>query len=144
MEKIGKTPVLVRKEMSGLIVNRIQTALAREASCLIDQGIATAEDIDKATNASYGFRLASLGPFAQLDINGLDVVMRGNEQVYKVLCNSTDPSPAIVAKVKDGELGVKSGKGFYDYSNMSQAQVIEKRDRNLLKQLVLYKQLQNK
>ena len=142
MVKVGKKPVLVRKEVPGLIVNRIQTAMVREASYLIEQGVVTPEDLDMAAKASYGFRLASLGPMAQLDINGLDTIMRGNEQIYKVLCNSTESSPTIVEKVQRGELGLKSGKGYYDYENKSREQIIEARDRNLLKQLILYRQME--
>ncbi|OGO22880.1 MAG: hypothetical protein A2144_02520 [Chloroflexi bacterium RBG_16_50_9] len=141
MVKVGKKPVLVGKEVPGLIVNRIQTAMMREANYLVEQGVVTPEDFDMAARASYGFRLASLGPFAQLDINGLDTVMRGNEQIYKVLSNTTEPSPAIVEKVKRGELGLKSGQGYYDYRGKSKEQIIEERDRNLLKQLILFNQL---
>jgi 3-hydroxybutyryl-CoA dehydrogenase len=144
MKKVGKKTVLVRKESTGFIVNRIQAAIAREAHYLIEQGIVTPEDFDTATKASYGFRLANIGPMAQADINGLDTVFRGNSLIYKVLCTATEPSPVMTEKVKNGEFGLKSGKGFYDYTGKSKLHIMEEYERNLLKQLVLFHQRENK
>ena len=140
MLRIGKKPVLVGKEIPGFIVNRIQAAIAREANYLMEQGVVTPDDFDMAARSSYGFRLASLGPLAQADINGLDTVLRGNTHIYKSLCNATEPSPVIADKVKKGELGLKSGRGYYDYRGKSQEQITEEIERNLLKQLILFRE----
>jgi len=140
MLRIGKKPVMVGKEVPGFIVNRIQAAIAREANYLIEQGVVTPEDFDMAARSSYGFRLASLGPLAQADINGLDTVLRGNTHIYKTLCNATEPSPVIADKVKKGELGLKSGRGYYDYRGKSKEQINEEIERNLLKQLILFRE----
>jgi 3-hydroxybutyryl-CoA dehydrogenase len=140
MLKIGKKPILVRKEILGFVVNRLQAAIGREANYLLEQGVVTPEDFDLAARASYGFRLANVGPLAQADMNGLDTKMRSDELTYKVLCSSTELSPAFVEKVKRGETGLKSGKGFYDYQGKSPEKIINEVERNLLKQLVLFKQ----
>jgi 3-hydroxybutyryl-CoA dehydrogenase len=140
MEKVGKKPILVRKAMVGFIVNRIQGAIVREAQYLIDQGAVSIEDFDAAARASYGFRLANLGPMAQMDVNGLDVAFRGHSRVYKELCNATEPAPSFKEKIEKGELGIKTGKGFYDYSGKTASQVMKEVETNLLKQLALFKE----
>jgi 3-hydroxybutyryl-CoA dehydrogenase len=140
MLKTGKRPILVRKEILGFVVNRLQAAIAREANYLLEQGVVTPEDFDLAARASYGFRLANLGPLAQADMNGLDTKMRSDELTYKVLCSSTELSPAFVEKVNRGETGLKSGKGYYDYRGKSKEKIVNEVERNLLKQLVLFKE----
>ncbi len=139
MIKAGKKPILVRKVMVGFIVNRIQGAIVREAQYLIDQGAVSIEDFDAAARASYGFRLANLGPMAQMDVNGLDVAFRGHSRVYKDLCNVTEPAQSFKEKIEKGELGIKTGKGFYDYSGTTASQVMKEVETNLLKQLTLFK-----
>jgi len=140
MLRIGKKPILVRKEILGFVVNRLQAAIGREANCLLEQGVVTPEEFDLAARASYGFRLANVGPLAQADMNGLDTKMRSDELTYKELCSSTELSRAFVEKVKRGETGLKAGKGFYDYRGKSAERIINEMERNLLKQLVLFKQ----
>jgi len=138
MLRIDKKPVLVRKEVPGFIINRIQAAMGRETDYLIREGIVTPEDLDVAAKASYGFRLACLGPLESADLNGLDTIMRASEQIYGQLNNAKVPSSVLVEKVLRGELGVKSGKGWHDYAGKSVKQVIKDRDRKLLRQLVLF------
>lgn len=140
MLRAGKKPILLKKEVQGFVVNRIQAAIGREANYLIEQGVVTPEDFDLAARASYGFRLANLGPLAQADLNGLDTKARSDELNYKEICSSTELSQAFVEKVKRGELGLKSGKGYYDYTGKSKTQIINEVERNLLKQLLLFNQ----
>jgi len=138
MLRVGKKPVLVRKEVPGFIINRLTGAMQREVQYLIDEGIVTPEDLDIAIKASYGFRLACLGPMEAEDMIGLDTSARVSAQIFKVLSNATEPSPALIEKVNKGELGIKSGKGWYDYTGKSRAQIMEERNRKLLRQLVLF------
>ena len=139
MLRVGKKPVLVRKEVPGFIVNRITGAMEREIDYLIDEGIVTPEDLDTAAKGSYGFRLACLGPMEAEDMIGLDTAMRASEQIFKVLSNATEPSPVLVEKVRRGKLGIKSGKGWHDYTGRSRAEITEERNRKLLQQLVLFR-----
>jgi len=137
LAKAGKMPVIVRKEVPGFIVNRIQGAMEREIDYLIDEGIVTPEDLDIAAKASYGFRLACMGPMETEDMIGLDTALRVSGRIYKTLNDKTTPSPTLAAKVERGELGLKSGIGWYDYRDRTQEQVKEEINRKLLEQLAL-------
>jgi 3-hydroxyacyl-CoA dehydrogenase len=138
MTRVGKKPVMVRKEVLGFIVNRITGAMEREIDYLLDEGIVTPEDRDTAIKGSIGFRMACLGPQEIEDMLGLDTAMRVGGRVFKVLSNATEPSPQLIEKVKKGELGIKSGKGWYDYTGKSITEVNDKNNRKLLQQLALF------
>ncbi len=139
--KIGKKPVIVRKIVPGFIINRLTGAMEREVDYLLDEGIVTPEDLDIAVKSSFGFRLACLGPMEAEDMIGLDTSARVSDRVYKVLSNRTDASPSLLEKVKKGELGIKSGKGWYDYSDRTREKVLDATNRKLLQQLALFKLL---
>ncbi len=138
MMRVGKKPVLVRKEIPGLIVNRLTGAMEREIDYLLDEGIVTPEDLDTAVKASYGFRLACLGPMEAEDMIGLDIAARASGNIFKVLSNKTEPSPLLLEKVDKGELGIKSGKGWYDYTGKTREEISDKINRRLLGQLALF------
>ena len=138
MLRVGKKPVLVRKEISGCVINRLQGAVEREIDHLLDEGIVTPEDLDVAVKASYGFRLSCLGPMEAEDIIGLDLAARVSDRIFKLLSNRTEVSPMLLEKVKKGEIGVKSGKGWYDYTGRTREEISDKVNRRLLRQLALY------
>lgn len=138
MEASGKKTVLVRVEKPGFIVNRLMGALEREIDYLLDEGIVTPEDLDLAVKSSTGFRFACLGPMEVEDMIGLDIACTVSGRVFKGLSNATEPSPILVEKVKKGELGIKAGKGWYDYSGKTRAEVLEEKNRKLLRQLKLF------
>jgi 3-hydroxybutyryl-CoA dehydrogenase len=138
MEVSGKNTVLVRKERPGFIVNRLMGALEREIDYLLDEGIVTPEDLDTAVKSSTGFRFACLGPMEVEDMIGLDIAATVSGRVFKGLSNATEPSPILLEKVNRGELGIKAGKGWYDYSGKTRAEVLEEKNRLLLRQLKLF------
>ena len=138
MEASGKNTVLVRKEVPGFIVNRIMGAIEREIDYLLDEGIVTPEDLDIAIKSSTGFRFACLGPMEVEDMIGLDIAAVVSGRVFKGLSNATEPSPILVEKVSRGELGIKSGKGWYDYSGRTRMEVLKDKNRQLLPQLKLF------
>lgn len=113
MTSIGVISVLVRKPSTGFIFNRIWRAVKKEALKVVDQGIATVEDVDRTWMIQME---APMGPLAMMDIIGLDVV-RDIEQIY--YGESGDPNDAppqvLLAKIAEGQLGVKTGQGFYTY-----------------------------
>ena len=115
MTSIGVIPVQVRKPSTGFIFNRIWRAVKKEALKVVDQGIATVEDVDRTWMIQME---TPMGPLATMDIIGLDVV-RDIELVYYE--ESGDPSDAppqvLLDKVANGQLGVKTGQGFYTYPN---------------------------
>jgi len=143
MLKAGKKPVVVLKSLPGFIINRLTGAMEREIDNLLDEGVVTPEGLDIAVKASYGFRLSCMGPMEAEDMIGLDTAARVSGNVFKVLSNRTEPSPELLEKVSRGELGIKSGKGWYDYSGQTREQVNDKINRRLLKQLALFRSVEN-
>ena len=113
IKSIGKTPVLLKKEISGFVANRILAKLMDEAVYLYENGYATYEDIDLIVTKALNH---PIGPFALMDLTGLDVNYFVRMQRYAESGDEKDKPAAIVAeKVKNGELGKKTGKGFYEY-----------------------------
>ena len=118
MKQVGKAPVRVRKEIPGFIINRLTGAMEREIDYLLDEGVVTPEDLDAAVKASFGFRLACVGPMEAEDLIGLDTAYRVSNNVFKSLSNADRASSELGEKVERGELGVKAGKGWYDYADI--------------------------
>lgn len=115
MKKAGKYPIKCLKDVPGFVANRLQHALWREAISIVENGIADAATVDDAVKKSFGIRLAVLGPIENADMAGLDLILAIHNTVLKDLEASPNPSPLLKEKVKKGELGFKSGKGFYDH-----------------------------
>jgi 3-hydroxyacyl-CoA dehydrogenase len=132
VKKIHKIPVLVRKDVPGFLGNRLQYALMREAIALLDEGVASAQDIDTMIKAGIGFKFPVMGVLETIDMAGLDIYHRVSGYLYKSLNNSPQPPPLIEEKVKSGELGLKTGKGFYDYSGVDVRDLMGQRVRKLL------------
>ena len=116
LTRIGKRPVVIQKDVPGFVANRLQVALLREALHLIEQGIVTAQDIDLIMRSSIGRRWAVAGIFEVFDIAGHDLTLSASSYLMPYLDNSTEPSPVLRDKVARGELGIKTGKGFYDWT----------------------------
>ena len=140
MLKIGKQPVLVRKEIPGFIINRLTGAMEREIDFLLDEGVVSPEDLDIAVKASYGFRLACMGPMEAEDMIGLDTAARASANIFPTLSNASVPSPALLKKVAQGEIGIKSGKGWYDYPPSAKAKNVALNNQKLLRQLKLFQE----
>ena len=115
MQRLRRKPVMVAKDIPGFLANRMQHALMREAWSLIERGIATPEDVDMAVRYGFGFRYVAAGPILQKEMSGLDVNYLASRTVFPDLCNDAEPAVKLAAKVKAGEIGMKSGKGFYDW-----------------------------
>jgi 3-hydroxyacyl-CoA dehydrogenase len=140
LRKIGKKPVLVRKEIPGFIINRLTGAMEREIDYLLEQGVVSPEDLDTAVKASYGFRLACLGPMEAEDMIGLDTAARASANIFPTLSNAQVPSDQLLEKVNKGEIGIKSGVGWYPYPEAQKAQKIAKNNQRMLRQLQLFQQ----
>jgi len=111
--EMGRTPVLINKEIDGFIVNRILHAATQEAYRLLDAGVASFEDIDTAVEKGLNW---PLGPFRLGDFSGLDVTYNARLHMYRSSGEARfRPSPQLEAKVKAGKLGRKSGEGWYKY-----------------------------
>ncbi len=113
VKSIGKTPVLLKKEISGFIANRILGKLMDEALYLYENGYATHEEIDLVCKKALNH---PIGPFALMDLTGIDVNYFVRMQRYNESGDEQDkPSRIVAEKVGKGELGKKTGKGFYEY-----------------------------
>jgi len=115
MEEIGKLPVVCGAS-PGYIVPRLQALVMNEAARMIEEGAATAEEIDKATRYGLGLRFAALGVVEFIDFGGCDILHHASREMSASLDAGRYTAPAIVGKmVEQGRLGLKSGSGFYDY-----------------------------
>ena len=108
----NKKPVLVKKDIPGFLANRIQHALMREALSLIEEGIATPDDIDTAVRYSFGFRYAAVGPMTQKEISGWEGMTLAAKLIYPSLSNVTKPPSCVTNLVKSGKTGIAKGAGF--------------------------------
>ena len=116
---IGKSPVLLQKESLGFIGNRMQFALLREAISIVENGIATPKEVDEVVKNSFGRRLALAGPFQVFDAAGWDTILAIANQLFPDLDSSTGKPDLITNMVTNKNLGIKSGKGFYDWDDKS-------------------------
>jgi len=119
----GKKPAHVKKDVPGFIGNRLQHALWREAISLVENGICDAETVDAVIKASFGRRLAVLGPLENADLVGTDLSLAIHQTVLPAIESRPGPSPYLEKLVKDGKLGFKSGEGFRTWSAQEQAEL---------------------
>ena len=112
LERVGKTPVHVRKDVPGFVGNRLQHALWREAIALVQEGVCDARTIDTVVKAGFGRRLAVQGPLETADLVGLDLTLDIHENVLPHLDRTPGPLPRLAALVEAGKLGMKTGEGF--------------------------------
>ena len=124
----GKQVVVVRKDVPGQLGNRLQHALFREAFHLVESGIASVEDVDRAIKYGPGLRFPAYGLLEHADMVGLDMMMQIESYLFPALCASSSPSAVLRDLLEEGALGAKSGRGLYDWSRRSAAEVIEGRD----------------
>jgi 3-hydroxybutyryl-CoA dehydrogenase len=132
--KLGKVPVIC-KDSPGFLGVRLQAALVIEAVSMLEEGLATAEDIDTAVKMTLGLRLPILGPLETVDLGGMDTFLYAYDYLYKTLGEKFKPPNLLKRKVELGELGIKTGKGFYDYKGKDIKSIIKRRDEWLIEQL---------
>lgn len=128
----GKVPVVVKKDRPGQLGNRLQMALVREAVHIVAEGIADVEDVDLAARSGFGLRLPVYGIFEHQDVVGLDMALSIVDYVSGDLYNEPKAPDLFRAKVEKGELGAKTGKGFYDWSKKDVSAVKARRDQFVL------------
>ncbi|MFP2905494.1 3-hydroxyacyl-CoA dehydrogenase family protein [Pyxidicoccus sp. 3LFB2] len=129
LEELGKAPVVFAKDVPGSVGPRLQQALIGEAIRLVQEGVATPEMVDRVLTQGLGRRLGVSGVFDRLDLAGLDLVTA-------ILKGSGRPVPPVLTqKVERGELGLKTGQGFYTWTPDSTAAFEERVARHLITQL---------
>jgi 3-hydroxybutyryl-CoA dehydrogenase len=113
--RAGLKPVRVETDVPGFVGNRMQHALKREAIALVADGVCTAETVDTVVRYGFGLRLGVVGPLEQSDLIGLDLTLAIHETLMPALSRIAEPHPLLVRKVRSGETGAKSGRGFFDW-----------------------------
>ena len=117
LEDIGKVPVLCGPA-PGYIVPRLQALVMNEAARIVEEGIATAEEVDKATRYGMGLRFAALGVVEFIDYGGNDILYYASKYLAQAISSTRYETPTIIeTMMKEGRNGLKSGQGFYDYRN---------------------------
>jgi 3-hydroxybutyryl-CoA dehydrogenase len=119
LRRCGKRPAFVRKDLPGQLANRILQGMIREATNLVQEGVATSEDVDNAIKYGLGIRLPVWGIIEHIDAVGLDLCLNVQNSVLPALNNDPHAVQLFADKVKQGDLGVKTGKGFYDWNAKS-------------------------
>jgi 3-hydroxybutyryl-CoA dehydrogenase len=128
----GKTPVVVKKDRPGQLGNRLQMALVREAAYIISEGIASAEDVDTVARNGFGLRMPAYGILEHQDVVGLDLGLSVVDYVSRDLFNEPRAPEYFRELVRRGDLGAKTGKGFYDWSIKDAGAVRARRDQFLV------------
>lgn len=116
LRRVGKKPVLCKKDVPGFIANRMQHALWREAISIVEHGIADAATVDEAVRYSFGLRLPQLGPMENADMVGTDLTYNIHDYILRDLEDSHEPSPLLTELRDAGKLGFKSGEGFQKWT----------------------------
>jgi len=139
MERIGKFPTMC-KSAPGFVANRIQFAMVAEALAIVEQGLASPEEVDRIVKSSFGFRLSAFGPFEIIDQAGLDTYRAIFDYLYDKLGAEQFKPPRILSDLIDqGRLGLKSEKGFYDHEGGAAEALKRKRDSRLYARLKIFK-----
>ena len=115
VEASGKMVVVLAEPIPGLLINRLQHAMLNEAYRLIESGIVTAAEVDLAAKHLLGPRMSVTGLIEQKDLSGLDTHALAQAAIVPQLHHEAEPSPVITGKLARGELGIKTGTGFYDW-----------------------------
>lgn len=140
--QLGKDPAVIKQYIPGFIVNRIATAITREAGYMVTEGWTTAQDIDRAIRNTSGIRYAFEGPMALYDIVGWDLTTSVSADVHKTLCNDTEIGNSLGRElIVKGNLGLKSGKGVFDYTGLDPQQFLSERSAKIIKMIKAIKEL---
>lgn len=123
LAQTGKESLVLKKPVAGFLVNRLQHAILHEAYSLIEQGIVSAEDVDRVAQRLLGPRMCISGLIRQKDLSGLDTHALAQQAIVPHLCHSAEPSRFLQDKYERGDLGLKTGRGFYDWSGRDPAEV---------------------
>ena len=124
---LGKTPAHVA-DTPGFVANRLQFALYKEAARIVEEGVAAPSQIDAVVSSTFGFRLALFGPFAIGDMAGLDVYESSYRTLEKAYGERFSPPAALASAVEEGNLGLKTGRGFLDIDPATREDLLAYRD----------------
>lgn len=124
----GKAPVIVKKDLPGQLANRILQAVIREAVNIVETGLASPEDVDTAIKMGMALRFPVWGPLEHVDAAGVDLCCSVQNTVLPEISGRSDASPLFSRLIDNGNLGYKSGEGFYNWSKKDMNALIKKRN----------------
>ena len=130
--EMKKQPILIKKEINGFIANRLQAAIQRESINLVEQEIATPEDVDNIVKNTFGRRLSVAGPFEIWEQIGWDLVEKILLEIFPDLSNQNSPSTLIEEKVDQKKLGFSTNEGFYKWNVKKKEKLINAISKNLI------------
>jgi 3-hydroxybutyryl-CoA dehydrogenase len=130
--KAGLRPVCLDRYIPGFVFNRLQFALLRESMYLVEQGIVTPEELDGAVTHGLGRRLAYTGPLRSADMGGLDVFNKIASYLLPELCSSGEVSRVLSDSAANGDLGCKTGRGIFEWSEEEIDETNRKREQILI------------
>jgi 3-hydroxybutyryl-CoA dehydrogenase len=133
LQQMKKKPIEVKREVPGFVGNRLQYALFREAQYLLEEGIASKEDIDDAVTYGIGRRLPVSGPFMTADMGGLDVFSAISDYLFQHLSSAEESLPTLKKLVAEQKLGDKTGEGYYKWDEAFSKEYNQKREAELIR-----------
>lgn len=143
LEAMGKSPVVLKQYIPGFIINRLNLALMRECSYMVEQGWISAEDVDTAYCCNQGMKSPFEGPLEMMDYIGWDVGYGAGQLLYPAISSSVEPSKLALSMIQQGRLGVKAGKGLKDYTGREPAEIQSTHNEKVLEVVKLARKLKN-
>lgn len=134
LRSVSMTPVLVKKDVPGIIGNRLQHAMKREAIALVAEGVCDAETLDTVVKKGFGARLGVMGPLEQSDLLGLELTLAIHKTLIQDLDVTPGPHPLLQRLISSGKVGAKVGEGFRDWTEDEANAARLKLDNFLIKQ----------
>lgn len=139
----GKVAIIVKKDLPGQLANRVLQAVIREAVNIVEMGLAEPEEVDLAIKMGMGIRFPVWGPLEHIDAVGLDLGLSVQEQVLPVISASTEAAADLKALVAAGNLGHKTGQGFYDWDKKSMPALVKRRNDFVINTLKFFRDHQS-
>lgn len=127
---VDRRPIVVETDVPGFVWNRIQFAVLRECAHLVEEGVASLEDIERAVRDGYALRTAAVGPFETADLSGIDLFRDIVVDLYPHLSNATEPGPVFEERIDAGRTGTDVGAGFHEYDE-SLAEALQRRNERI-------------
>lgn len=134
LRRAGKRPVIC-KDVPGFIGNRLLFALYREAVHLVQSGTCSAADVDLVARLTFGLRLPAVGPCANMDLVGLELIAQIQAYLLADLSDARGPMPLVRQMLAEGRTGLRAGRGFHEWTDAGKAELIDRRDRQIVRQL---------